>query len=242
MRVLSVMGLMLASVMAYASDYQRLWDAAGWPQQRAHFAHALNEAQQRYQNSLPSAIYQSLLTNSNQRFASPDLEARAQKALSGNLKDPQPALSFFESALGRKIIAAETQATTALELAKNADGIPALEASATRRLLIRHLAQALPATEAAAEVSLALAGMAADSLTQMLPGLVDASQSQALLDSQRQRLIEQADKDIDATLLYVYRSLSDAELESFVEFAQSADGQAYYQAAVQTLRAALRPN
>src|SRR5699024_1714839 len=112
-------------------------------------------------------------------------------------------------------------------------------ADATRRLLIRHLANALPASQAGAEVTLALGSVAADSLSQMLPGLMGSGQANALLDTQRQRLIKQIDADIDNTLLNVYQDLSDAELEELVNFAQSTEGQAYYQAALKTLRASL---
>jgi hypothetical protein len=52
-------------------------------------------------------------------------------------------------------------------------------------------------------------------------------------------MIEQVDADLDNTLLYVYRDLSDAELEEYVAFAQSDEGKAYYQAALQALRAGL---
>ena len=141
--------------------------------------------------------------------------------------------------LGRKITAAEVLATRRDQLAKNANGLPRIDASATRRLQVRHLAQALPAKEAGAEVSLALAGVAADSLSQMLPGLLGGGQAQGLLESQRQRVMQQISNDLDNTLLYVYRDLSDPELEEFVTFAESAQGKAYYQAALAAVRAGL---
>ena len=62
-------------------------------------------------------------------------------------------------------MAAELLATRRDQLAKNAKGLPKIEASDTRQLIIGHLAQALPAREAGAEVSLAIAGVAADSLS-----------------------------------------------------------------------------
>ena len=99
------------------------------------------------------------------------------------------------------------------QLARHTDGLPRVTAESNRQLLIRHLAQAIPASEAGAEVSLALAGVAADSLSQMIPGLLGGNQAQNLLSSQRQRMIQQIEADLDNTLLYVYRELSDAELE-----------------------------
>ena len=45
--------------------------------------------------------------------------------------------------------------------------------------------------------------------------------------------------DMNNTLLYVYRDLSDPELEEFSSFAESTDGKAYYQAALAAIRAGL---
>lgn len=239
MRALCVVLILLFSLPCLADAYQQLYQVAGWSQQRAHFNDALNATQERYRGSLPPAVYQTLVTNSNQRFAPLAMDRRAQQGLRQHLGDPAPALAFFQSPLGRKVVAAELLATRSEQLARYADGLPRSEADATRRLLIRHLAQALPASAAGAEVSLALAGVAADSLSQMMPGLFGGDAALALLDSQRQRLIEQIDTDLDNTLLHVYRELSDPELEEFVQFAESAAGQAYYQAALAALRAGL---
>ncbi|MBM7062450.1 hypothetical protein JQX08_17185 [Pseudomonas sp. UL073] len=238
MRALIACVLLLLSLPGRADDHSQLYQAAGWPEQRAHFSAALQAAQQRYRASLPPAVYQALVDNSNQRFAAQAMDQRAQAALR-QLANPQPALQFFQSPLGRKVIAAEVKATSREELLKNANGLPRTQADATRRLLINHLAQALPAREAGAEVSLALAGVAADSLSQMIPGLLGGDQAQGMLNSQRERLMQQIGGDLDNTLLYVYRELSDPELEEFASFAESADGKAYYQAALAAVRAGL---
>ena len=72
-------------------------------------------------------------------------------------------------------------------------------------------------------------GAGKTSIINMIAGLIAPDRGRIALDEQ----------DLDNTLLHVYRELSDPELEQFVEFAQSADGQAYYQAALQALRAGL---
>ncbi|KAB0547074.1 DUF2059 domain-containing protein [Pseudomonas argentinensis] len=239
MRALCCLLLLLLSLAALADPHAELYEKAGWPQQRAHFSDALSAAQARYSKSLPPAVYQALVNNSNQRFAARAMDERAERSLRANLPDPAPALRFFESPLGRKIVSAELLATRPDQLAEYADGLPLSKADATRRLLIRHLAQALPASEAGAEISLALAGVAADSLSQMIPGLLGGGSAQGLLDGQRQRLMAQIDKDLDNTLLHVYRGLSDPELEEFVTFAQSPQGAAYYKAALAAIRAGL---
>lgn len=241
MRALAFLVLALLSLPGLADDYQQLYQSGGWPQQREHFHDALSAAQQRYRSKLPPAIFQALLDNSNRRFAAEAMDSRALEALRAQLAAPGPALTFFQSPLGRKIVEAERFATRSDQLAKYANGLPRMPADADRRQLVHRLAQAIPAAAAGAELSLALAGVAADSLSQMLPGLslLGGSQTLGLVDDQRQRLKQQIEKDLDNTLLYVYRDLSDAELGEFVAFAQSAEGQAYYQAALAALRAGL---
>lgn len=239
MRRFFLLLLICCSMPAWADVHDQLYKAAGWPEQRAHFNDALRAAQQRYQNSLPPAVFQALVNNSNQRFAPQAIDQRAEARLRQNLRDPQPALAFFQSPLGHKVVAAELLATRPDQLAKNAGGLPQMNASDTRQLLIGHLSRALPAREAGAEVSLAIAGVAADSLSSMIPGLLGGTSAQGLLDSQRARLMQQIGTDLDNTLLYVYRDLSDPELEEFVGFAESSQGQAYYQAALAAVKAGL---
>ena len=239
MRVLSCFLLLLLSLPVLADSYTELYQKAGWTQQRQHFSNALSAAQTRYRNSLPPVLYQALLDNSNQRFAANAIDQRALQSLRDRLQDPQPALTFFESVLGRKIVAAELLATSPQQLSQYADGLPVYQAESKRLQLMHQLAQALPASEAGVEVSLALAGVAADSLSQMIPGMLGGGTAQGLLSGQRQRLMAQIDKDLDNTLLHVYRELSDAELENFVAFAQSPAGQSYYQAALAAVRSGL---
>ncbi|WP_263144552.1 DUF2059 domain-containing protein [Pseudomonas sp. RIT-PI-AD] len=239
MRVLFALFVLLISPAVFADAHDDLYRASGWVEQREHFQSALGAAQKRYQNSLPPALYQALVDNSNRRFEAQAMDRRARERLAADLGEPRAALAFFQSPLGRKVVAAETLATRPEQLAQHADGLPRLQADATRRLLIRHLAQALPVREAGAEVSLALAGVAADSLSQMLPGLLGNNDARGLMDGQRQRLMEQIGNDLDNTLLHVYRELSDPELEEFAAFAESPEGKAYYQAALAALRAGL---
>ncbi|WP_313738357.1 DUF2059 domain-containing protein [Pseudomonas sp.] len=238
-RPFSLLVLMICALPVWADNLDQLYKVAGWPDQRAHFTDALSAAQQRYRSSLPPAVFQALVDNSNQRFQAQAIDRRALAQLRATLSDSSPALTFFQSPLGRKIVAAELMATRKDQLAKNAQGLPKIQASDDRLLLIGHLAQALPAREAGAEVSLAIAGVAADSLSSMLPGLFGGGQAQGMLDGQRQRLMQQIGADLNNTLLYVYRELSDTELEEFATFAESPEGQAYYQAAVAAVRAGL---
>jgi hypothetical protein len=239
MRRLFFLLLMFCTLPAWADGHDQLYKVAGWPEQRAHFNDALKAAQQRYRNSLPPAVYEALVSNSNQRFAPQAMDQRAEQKLRQTLQDPNPALQFFQSPLGRKIVNAELTATRPDQLAKNAQGLPKMQASDNRMLIIGHLSNALPAKEAGAEVSLAIAGVAADSLSSMIPGLMGGGSTQGMLEGQRQRLMAQIANDMSNTLLYVYRDLSDAELDEFSTFAESNEGKAYYQAALAAIRAGL---
>ncbi|MCF5694812.1 DUF2059 domain-containing protein, partial [Pseudomonas sp. PA-1-8C] len=138
MRRLFFSVLMFCVLPAWADGHDQLYKVAGWAEQRAHFNDALSAAQQRYRNSLPPVVYQALVDNSNKRFAAQAMDQRAEAQLRKHLPDPKPALAFFQSPLGRKIVAAELLATRRDQLAKNAQGLPKLEADATRSLIIGH--------------------------------------------------------------------------------------------------------
>ena len=97
MRFLFILCALLSSPSAFADAYLELYNKAGWAQQQTHFTSALQDTQQRYQNTLPSGIYQTLVDNSNRRFAAAAMQQRAQQALRQHLSNPQPALAFFES-------------------------------------------------------------------------------------------------------------------------------------------------
>ena len=243
MRIVSVwMGLVVfcTGLHAAADGYQTLYQAAGWAGQRDHFQEALHFAQQRYQNSLPAPLFQALVANSNQRFAAANMDQRALATLRQQLPDPQPALRFYQSAVGQKVVAAELQASDRTALLRHANGVPVIAVDPSRQSLMQNLAQHLPVQALGAEFSLALASIAADSLSQMMPGfsgLFSGGQTQTLIEGQRQRFMSQM--DVDATLRYLYQSLSNAELNEYLQFAQSPQGQAYYQAALQAVRAAL---
>lgn len=242
MRVLIALALSLVSLLSQADEHELLFELAGWPQQREHFSVALGAAQQRYQGSLPPAVYQALVDNSSRRFAAAAMEQRALASLRHALPDPLAAIRFFDSPLGRAVVEREVRASAPAELQRHATGLPQMDASPARRALAQRLGRALPASAAGAEVSLALAGVAADSLSQMIPGLsgLFGADPQQLLGSQRERLMAQIDGQLENTLLHVYRDLDDAQLAEYAAFAESLEGQLYYRAALQAVRAALQ--
>lgn len=223
-----------------ADEYKQLYQSAGWSQQQLHFSAALTVAQQRYRDTLPSLLYQALVDNSNRRFEATALEQRALQRLRQQLPNPSPALRFFEGRTGRAVVLRELQATAPQNLAKYADGLPKMTASGARLKLILRLAKTLPFSEAGTEVSLALAGVAADSLSQMLPGFGGGLSGASVLQKQKEVVTQRLDDGLINTLLFVYRDLSDAQLAEFAAFSESAEGRIYYRAALQALRASLQ--
>ena len=117
-RLFSLILLMICTMPVWADNLDQLYKAAGWPDQRAHFNDALSAAQERYRNSLPPAVYQALVNNSNQRFQAQAVDRRAQAKLRAILANPAPDLAFFQSPLGRKVVAAKLKATRKDVLAK----------------------------------------------------------------------------------------------------------------------------
>lgn len=239
MRALLALCCVLFAPLLLADPYVALYRAAGWEQQQQHFQLALQNAQQSYRNSLPEAVYQSLKDNSQRRLGSAHIEQRLLKSLRQQGLETAPALAFFSGPVGQRVVIQEVHASSPSELKRNAQGIAPVSASPERRAMAQRLSAVLPVREAGAEVALALGSIAADSLSQMLPGLFDTQQTQNLVQNQRDRLQQQMAGDLVQTLLHVYRELDDHELAAFAEFAESAQGRAYYAAALKALRAGL---
>ena len=84
-RLFSLLLMMICTMPVWADSLDQLYKVAGWPDQRAHFTDAVSAAQQRYKNSLPPAVYQALVNNSNQRFQAQAMDRRAQAQLRANL-------------------------------------------------------------------------------------------------------------------------------------------------------------
>lgn len=235
-----LMGGLLLCVAPWvmADTDSQLYQAAGWSIQVDHFHEILVETQQQYQNKLPIMFYQALLMTSNKRFEPSAMKQRGEKALQEQLTNPQHALDFFNSTLGKKVVTAETMATTQAAIKKNKQGVPRIKISAARQALIQRLIKAIPYEQGAVDATNALANLAADSLESMAPGMGigDAISQYAV---PKKQIEQQVHEQLETVLIYVYRSLSDDELQRFAEFAESSAGKAYYQAALVVVNVSL---
>lgn len=236
--LLALAGLFSSAVQASTSE---LYQASGMAQHQQHFQAALASAQQRYGSQLPAAVRDTLVRNSSQRFDLAAMHDRAQTRLALELNDQQmqQALTFFNSPLGRRIVEAETRASSPAGASTMQQGLPELALSPERRALIERLAARLPALEMGVEVSTALTGLAAQSANDLLGGLLGTTAPAG--DSGRERLRQQMRPNLPNTLAYVYRDLDDAQLTRFAEWAESAAGQSFYRAAERAVQDALNP-
>ncbi|WP_335598660.1 DUF2059 domain-containing protein [Halopseudomonas sp.] len=206
-----------------------------------HFQQALSKASSRYAAQLPAALADSLMRKSSERFAPDRMEARAMASLSVNLSDQQlsEALRFYRSDLGRLITAAETRATSPVEVSRMQAGLPAQNPSAQRAALLNRLGKQLPALDMGEEVSLALASLATQSANDMLGGLLTIPDG--LADQRRGTLRAQMEPNLPQTLAYVYRDLTDQQLGRYADWSESDAGRAFFQAASAAARDALNP-
>lgn len=218
-----------------------LYQASGMAQHQQHFQAALAGAQQRYAQQLPPALRETLVRNSSQRFELAGMHDRAQTRLALELDDQQmqQALSFFSSDLGKRVVAAETRASSPASAATMQQGLPEVELSPERRALIERLTQHLPALEMGVEVSTALTGLAAQSANDLLGGLMTIPQQAG--SGGRERLRQQMRPNLPNTLAYIYRDLNDDELARYADWTESASGRAFYRATERAVQDALNP-
>lgn len=235
--------LLLHSLHASAAvnSTAALYQASGMNQHQEHFQFALKAAQQRYAKQLPASIYEALVSQSNTRFAPKDMHDRAltRLALALEEEDQRKALAFYDSALGRKVVSAETRATSPASVVAMQKGLPEQDLSPARLEQIGRLSEVLPVLDIGVEVSLSLASLAAASANSFLGGLMQIPDS--VISSRRGDLRNQMQPNLPATLAHVYRDLSDEELAGLIEWSESEHGKLFYSAVELAVRDALNP-
>lgn len=238
--ILSVF-VLLAGLSAQAAPTAELYHVSGMAQHQQHFQFALRAAQQRYAQQLPAAVYETLVRQSDQRFEPQGMHDRAQArlALAMTESDQREAVRFYNGALGRKVVAAETRATSPASIVAMQRGLPQHDISPARQELVKRLGEVLPALDLGVEVSLALAGLAAQSANSFLGGLLQIPET--TVTSRRETLRDQMRPDLPATLAHVYRDLSDEELRGYLAWSESEQGRLYYRTVELAVRDALNP-
>ncbi len=242
---LSVFALLVAmlftSLAVRAAPAAELYHVSGMAQHQQHFQFALRAAQQRYAQQLPPAVHDTLVRQSDQRFEPQGMNDRAQARLSLAMSeaDQRETMRFYNGALGRKVVAAETRATSPASIVAMQRGLPQHDISPARQELIKRLGEVLPALDLGVEVSLALAGLAAQSANSFLGGLLQIPES--TVTGRRDTLRNQMRPDLPATLAHVYRDLSDDDLRGYLAWSESEQGKLFYRTVELAVRDALNP-
>jgi hypothetical protein len=241
MTLLVSVALIAMTARAQAPAQAQLYDISGMTTHQKHFQDALSAAQQRYAQQLPANLRATLVRQSNLRFNPAAMQDRARSRLAVSLSNSThvKAMDFYRSPLGRKVVRLETRATAPASVKETQRGIPQQQVDPQRYTLVRQLSNSLPALEVGVEVSMALAGLATESANELLGGLFQVPVD--LVGTRRQDVRNQMAPDLPDTLAYVYRDLSDSELEQYLAWSQSEAGQAAFQAMELAAKDALNP-
>ncbi|MFT0212259.1 hypothetical protein VQ643_06535 [Pseudomonas sp. F1_0610] len=214
------------SAQAHADSYDDLYELAGWKQQAVHFEQALPLLQQEITQKTgftPSISWQP------QAF-----QRKATETLRQQLVSPQAALDFFNSKAGMQVVKAEVNATQ-LSKIKTYRHQPSWSLDVTRQRELDRLRASLPIQAALNQLQSQIIKQQTNNANLNIPGLGDLSTltSGAL---QNISLFKPSTYDINQAMIIVYGDLSHPELKAFADFAESAEGQAYYNACVQMLQ------
>jgi hypothetical protein len=176
-------------------------------------------------------------------FGAKALKEKVQKHIQANLSetDIQAALAWLSTPLGEKITKLEEDASTPAaygEMQKMADK---LTGNAGRVDLARKLDNAVKATETGVAVALntqtaLIAALTSGAPPEKRPTIENIEKEVMKNKGQIQSTVEQATL---LSFLYAYRSLSDAEIGKYIDFAGSASGKKYHAVTAEGVTAAV---
>jgi hypothetical protein len=199
-----------------------------------------------HQSKLPTELFNALQRAGRDAFQATKMRKKALELMENGF-DPelaQKVLDWLRSPLGQKITALENiqfspktlQAVQAFR--KQLQGNPPPQ---NRYNLISRLDAATGASEKNVEVALAILVQAATAIQGALSEeeRIPVEEVRRQMALRRPHLEENAKKSTQVSLIYLYQTLTDKELERYVSFSESETGTAYHKMAFQVLMAAL---
>ena len=205
---------------------------AGMIQQNQGASHALSPEEMNALSNL-----------TGRAFDAKALREKVQKHIQANLSetDIQAALSWLRSPLGEKITKLEEDASTPAAYAEMQNMAGKLAGNAGRVELARKLDNAVKATEAGVAVALniqtaMIAALTSGAAPEKRPTMENIEKEVIKNRGQIQSAIEQSTL---LSFLYTYRSLSDAELGKYLDFANSVSGKKYHAVTSEAVNAAV---
>lgn len=175
-------------------------------------------------------------------FSGPVLQRQVEHRL-GKRHDPVHApatLRWLRSPLGRHVTQLEIAASTpdsVQQLDAYAMGLRQTPPSAQRVVLAQAFDRATGWTEFAVEISLASARAAMTAMSAVRPGEphLQPAQVEAAIESQRERMHKELEQASLVSALFVYRSLSDEDFLTYIQWANTDAGRWYHGVVRETL-------
>jgi len=176
-------------------------------------------------------------------FDAATLKEKVQKHIQAKLAetDIQAALAWLRSPLGEKITKLEEDASTPAAYAEMQNMADKLGGNAGRVALAKKLDSAVKATETGVAVALntqiaLIAAMTSRMSPENRPTMDNIEKELSKSRGQIQSAVEQSAL---LSILYTYRSLSDAEINKYIDFANSDSGKKYHTVTAEGVTAAV---
>lgn len=199
-----------------------------------------------HRSELPPELFNELQRAGRQAFQVTRMRNKAL-ALMKRRFDPElvhEVLDWLLSPLGQKITALEKiqfSSKTDEEVQAFGKQLQSNPPTQHRYSLVRRLDAATGASEKNVEVALAILVQTATAMQgALLEGeKVSVEEMRRQMTLRRPQLEENAKKSTEVSLIYLYQTLTDKELEQYVSFSESETGQTYHRMAFEALMAAL---
>ena len=234
--------LLSANAAGQTCPVTKLMEISGINQQIEQMPEHIN-ASLTQTDGLPEETRKQLSQAMTESFATDKLKKTIHDYLLANLSetDLNTTLAWLESPLGQKITRLEiensdTEATQAMQ-----QKLPELLNDTKRFSLMRDLDEATNASQAT--IAMVLNIQKAMLLGMMAAAPDDERMNEADIDqliaSIRPQIESQYELLVIASMAYSYRSLSDAEIHQYIDFARSNAGQRYHQQVIKAMSKAM---
>jgi hypothetical protein len=199
-----------------------------------------------HQAKLPPDLFNALQRAGRDAFEATKMREKVLEVMKSSF-DPelaQAVLSWLLSPLGQKITALESiqfSAKTLQDMQAFGKQLQSNPPRQNRFKLIRRLDAATAASEKNVEVALTILVQTATAMANAgsKEKSIGVEEMRRQMDLRRPKLEENARKSTEISLIYIYQTLTDKELERYVSFSESETGTAYHKMAFEALMAAL---
>jgi hypothetical protein len=199
-----------------------------------------------HQAKLPPELFKALQRAGREAFEATKMRKKVLEVMKNSF-DPdltQEVLAWLLSPFGQKITALESiqfSPKTLQDMQVFGKELQSNPPPQTRLKLIRRLDTATAASEKNVEVALMILVQTGTAMEDAMwkEKRLGVEEMRRQVDLRRPQLEEDARKSTEISLVYIYQTLTDKELERYVTFSESEMGTAYHKMAFEALMAAL---